>query len=311
MILVFALLLAYIIGYLAQSAGICLVRGVHLARAKKPSFLVAILLAGTWTWIALAIVDYTEGRHHYQLFPLQASFIIGGFIFGIGATINGACSIGTINQFARGNSTMLFTLCGWALGGIIMLYFHQYLENDFSELAIPYGDPLKYSKSHMMVLFSLSVIGVVWVLFNDNKKALLLIALLGVLSECIFLIEPQWTPSDFTIGISYAYFFDSVALPSFQRLAIFGFVILGMMAVAIRSKMFQLQLPKITSAGNSLFGGLLMGVGGFMALGGNDKQLLIMLPTFSLSSLLTLLSMLLGIYVALVISDRINPSQGN
>jgi len=307
MTLAFALFLAFILGYLAQSTGICLVKGVILARSKQPFFLIAILLSGTWAWVALFIADAADIKHHYQVFTWQSTFIIGGFIFGIGSTINGSCSVGTMNQLARGNSNMLFTLCGWALGGIVMLHFNQHWENDFSELSIPYGEPLKPSTLHGISLLALSIIALFWASVSKHKQTILLITLVGLVSECIFLIEPQWTPSNFTIGISYALTFDTIKLPSILRLAIFVFIIIGMMATAIRSDVFELQRPKLTTACSNLLGGLMMGAGGFLAMGGNDKQLLIMLPTFSLSSLATLVSMLLGIYIALLVTGLIKP----
>lgn len=52
-----------------------------------------------------------------------------------------------------------------------------------------------------------------------------------------------------------------------------------------------------------LFFGTLMGFGSSMALGGNDAQLLIALPNFSLASVVAILSMLIGITVVLVLQD--------
>lgn len=46
-----------------------------------------------------------------------------------------------------------------------------------------------------------------------------------------------------------------------------------------------------------------MGFGSSMALGGNDAQLLIALPNFSLASVVAILSMLIGITVVLVLQD--------
>ncbi len=309
MILFTALTLAFIVGYLAQSTGICLVKGVMFARVKKPNLLIAILLAGTWSWISFLINDLTSFEHAYRNFQFQLSFIIGGFIFGVGATVNSACSIGTINQLARGNLNMLFTLLGWAIGGVVMLYIVQSLLSNIPSLSLPNGALFESSSTHFITLLCFALLAIAWKLFTRERKKLLLIALLGVVSEMLFLIEPHWTPSNLTMSISTALYNTStqamVYWPTIQHFAIFGSTLIGMVVVAVRDKRFNFEIPTLSAASSKLLGGVLMGIGGALALGGNDNQLLIMLPTGSLASISAILSMLLGIYIALRVSKLI------
>ncbi len=47
-----ALILIMLLGNLAQTTGLCMVRGVNEWLNGNPIFLLAILLSGVWAWVA-------------------------------------------------------------------------------------------------------------------------------------------------------------------------------------------------------------------------------------------------------------------
>ena len=63
-ILIAVLLLIFALGYLAQTTGLCMIRGVNEWKNGDPAFLLAVLMSGVLAWVA-AITG------HYLNLPLQ------------------------------------------------------------------------------------------------------------------------------------------------------------------------------------------------------------------------------------------------
>lgn len=54
-----------------------------------------------------------------------------------------------------------------------------------------------------------------------------------------------------------------------------------------------------------IMAGCLMGIGASFALGGNDTQLLLAIPTFSSAGMVAVMGMLAGIWIVLIIREKI------
>ena len=104
------------IGFIAHRVGICLVRAVKLSLAGHPSLLVAILFSGLWVGAYSVIANINAWPQPFDRFAINPLFILGGFIFGVGSSVNQGCSISTLHHLARGNISMLFTMAGWFVG---------------------------------------------------------------------------------------------------------------------------------------------------------------------------------------------------
>jgi hypothetical protein len=70
-----------------------------------------------------------------------------------------------------------------------------------------------------------------------------------------------------------------------------------MILAAVITRSFAFESAKFTRMLRHWGAGILMGIGAAVAGGGNDSQLLLSLPALSLAGLLTIVSILLGIYV--------------
>ncbi len=119
--LLLSLFFITVIGFLAQTTGLCMVRGVKEATSGKPVFLVSILLSGSSVWLAIAIAHFLE-----QPIRLNSNFptiltALGGFIFGLGAAFNGGCGVSTISRFARGQVMMVATILGWLVPWLLFV----------------------------------------------------------------------------------------------------------------------------------------------------------------------------------------------
>ena len=281
--------LAWLVGILAQKTGLCMVRGVQELLAKRPGFLVTILCCGFWFWLVTpgtvdGNLNLTMNRH-----SVSAPFVFGGLLFGFGAAINKGCSISTITNLSKGHYHMLATVVGWLLGWC----FLASLPVNFNYVALaPIVSP---SITVTVVLFVLIAL-IMFRIPQQRRPILLGIILFGVIASILTYQIPEWSPSQLLKDISAASIHgETEKWPSFQRYLILLGLVFGMGISAkkrISANEFQLRPVQIIT---HLSAGMIMGIGASLALGGNDSQLLIALPSFSPAGAIAILCMILGI----------------
>jgi uncharacterized membrane protein YedE/YeeE len=116
---VLALLLAAVLGYAAHRGSVCTVRAVAETMHAR-TFAMFWSVAKSVLWIVAVTVPA------FFLIPATASSVsgwsltlvalAGGFAFGLGAGINGACAYSTMARFVDGEAGMLVTIAGFGLG---------------------------------------------------------------------------------------------------------------------------------------------------------------------------------------------------
>ena len=119
-----ALTLAFTIGFIAQKIGLCMVKGVRLWFEGDKSFLLAILLSSTLSWVSVFIAYQFQLPLSFNTYQANLSFFVGGLLFGLGAAFNVACGISTFNKLSQGQGRMLFTIIGWIIGWILLSHIH-------------------------------------------------------------------------------------------------------------------------------------------------------------------------------------------
>jgi uncharacterized membrane protein YedE/YeeE len=116
--------LAMELGFAANRASICTVRAVAevistgrarmlLSTAKSVMWVLAITLPIAWFF-----PDVGRARVGWAFPGLS---LAGGFLFGIGAALNGACAFSTLNQLADGRLKMVMPLAGLGLVALVGL----------------------------------------------------------------------------------------------------------------------------------------------------------------------------------------------
>lgn len=280
-----------LIGFIAHRVGICLVRAVKMSIERDFSLLLAILLSGLWAAIYILVADYNQWQQPFERFAFHPLFAVGGFIFGLGASVNQGCSVSTMHQFARGNLSMIFTMLGWFIGWCLWmsLSMTNFVRVDYIMLAALDINIVK-------LLFGLSVVftmGMLW-LFPKQRERWFGIALIGLLVSVLFHIEPMWAPSKLIQDIGSSVF-EGTAAPSFFREVLVVMLLLGMWLSVLLIGNMQLRWPTPHKLVRHSVAGNLMGVGGAMALGGNDSQILMGLPTLSIGAITAVSFMIIGI----------------
>ena len=297
---VIALSVTVLLGYIAQRCGICMVRATRNTLKGDPVLLVAILLSGVWVWlyaVAAYFNDWTLPFVRYQLHPV---FMIGGFLFGVGASINQACSISTMIHLAQGHLGKFFTITGWFLGWSLWTQIIQIklggMEHETLELM--------NLNNTLLVSVSVLVMTLFFVLkFKPPIKLMLGVLGIGLIASLLFYLVPGWPPSQLMNDMSNAIYQDQ-AFPSPLRMGIIVALLTGMWISVLVSHTAKLRFPKWPAAIRFLSAGTLMGIGVGMALGGNDTQLLFGIPATSPGALSAILFMFIGIACEQVVFQR-------
>lgn len=276
---------------MAQTAGLCMVRGVNEASAGKPLFLLAILFCGTFSWISVLIAQWYDLQTPFISHGLGINPILGGLLFGTGAAFNNGCDVSTISKLARGHVAMTLTIIGWLFGWRIEPALFQRIEFNIFEI------PKHWNYSILLVLSILITIFITR-LKQDDKKIWVAMMSIGLIAGIVFLYEPKWTPSGLLKDISLSFLESDQAIwPSLHRFLLFFSLLRGMVLAAIYKKTFNLELPGLKTCAVHLSAGIFMGIGASLAGGGNDSQLLLGLPSLSPAGISTVLSIILGIYL--------------
>jgi len=298
LIVLVPLIIVFFLGYLAQTTGLCMVRGVNELKQGNPSFLLAILLSGTLSWVAVLYAFYFDIAIHFKIYSANIWVALGGIIFGLGTAFNQGCGVSTLSKLSRGDLTMIATLLGWLIGWSLLAN----LSINFTPKQLAMPSEVEYS-----LLLVLSLVLSIWVLLGDSRRKKLWFSMMGIglLAGFLFLLEPSWPPSGLLNDLSGSLLgVDGKVMPSMTRFVIFLALLTGMAIAAWRTRRFKLELPNIKQNTLHLVAGVFMGLGASLAVGGNDSQLLLALPAFSPAGFVAVFSMLVGIWAGLYIKDK-------
>ena len=118
-ILVFAVLLAMLLGFAAHRASICMVRTVaEIMSARTGYMLVSVGKSVLWVWAVTIPIFWLMPALGTGIsgWSLTGYAMLGGLLFGVGAALNGGCAFSTMARLVDGDGKMLATVCGFAVG---------------------------------------------------------------------------------------------------------------------------------------------------------------------------------------------------
>jgi hypothetical protein len=297
-IFVVVLFLIFSLGFLAQFTGLCMVRGVSEWKSGNPSFLLAILFSGVLAWVAVVTAYLLDLPLQFRVYEPSFLFAIGGLLFGLGAAFNQGCGVSTLTRLSRGELAFGATLVGWLVGWTLLAIWRP----DVSVKALPLPTNVTYG---LLIILSLCIGA--WALLGTHarKKTWLGMMGIGLLAGFIFLYQPRWAPSGLLYDLSRAIIDENDSIwPNVERYVLFVVLLLGMMFSAWKAKRFKIILPNLKHWSTHLLSGILMGIGASLCMGGNDSQLLLALPTFSIAGIVSISCMILGLFAGLNIRSK-------
>ena len=275
-----------------------MVRGVREFKSGNREYLLAVLFSGTLAWVAGVFSYATNIPVHYTTYALSIWFVFGGFLFGVGSSINTACGVFTLGKLIRGDFRMIMTVIGWLIGWTILAYWapdKQLVKID----SLP-----GYTNTLLLIVESLIII--IWVCCGDIKRKKLWFGMMGIglLAGFVYLYQPKWPPSALLHQLSQALANDN-ALPLTEQYILFSALLFGLFVAAWHKKKFGLVSLTIKSFIVHIFAGTLMGIGASLALGGNSIHLLMGLPTFSPAGFGAVFGVLVGIWSGFYIKKHV------
>src|SRR5438132_82837 len=117
--LVATAVLAAILGFSAHRASICTVRAVAELLHSRRGFMLASVVK-SMLWISAVTIPFfllsDTSPAPAGAWQLSAMTTLGGFVFGFGAAMNGACVYSTMARLADGEVAMAVTITGFGLG---------------------------------------------------------------------------------------------------------------------------------------------------------------------------------------------------
>jgi len=333
-------IIGFLMGAVVQRSKFCIAAACHtivttgdLTQTRAYAMALFVSILGTQILYKLGYVDIT--RSIYISYPFTwLSYIVGGFIFGVGIVYAGGCASRILVRAGEGNlgglvSVMAFIFSsGATLWGILAKvrvdYFNkltlnfqnQYLPNILN--GVPFWVILVVIEIALLIFMLRAPKDSEWWSWRWPLAGVAIgLTILfgwwinGIAYKTVQVVDqfsfsgPDdptllqfWRPKSLTFALADAQTFRYIILWTGESINFAIASVLGVVAgsfiAAVLTKTFVWVAPTLEQFKYNLFGGLLMGFGAVLALGCNIGQGLSGFSTLSLGSILTMTSILFG-----------------
>ena len=313
LLLVSALSVGIVFGYVLQRGGFCLTRALSNAVLMRDgNILRAYLLALLVAMVGVQIIE-TLGLVDIPLRPLRwVSNIVGGALFGVGMILSGGCAGGTWYRVGEGAAGALVVLVGFAIGattaGIgVLAPVRTMLQKPVISLADGGAVTLTsvIGVSPWIVIAAFVVLGAIWLRRGppEPEHGKWPWPITGIAVGAMIVVG-WWASAvgDRPVGITFAantghlLTYPMVGYPNrvtWSMLMALG-VPVGAFIAAWITGSFGWKWPAASSLARIFGGGLLMGAAALVAEGCNINQGLTNSGTLAVGSLLSFASMCAG-----------------
>jgi uncharacterized protein len=251
------LVLALLTGALLTRAHLCFMHAAKSASEGRFAPFVAVMV----TIASATLVFAITGRFGWHergpwLWPTALTFF-GAALFGLGARVNGACTIGTMGRLASGDLGALATVSGGAAAAFLLP--HQMPQS----APPPWIDD--YSLFWPAVVLALAV-GAVFLLSRRDEKIerVIEVTLLGGLAALLYGLRGETTLMD-AAGSLLAGAGAYVAI-----LVVLSALLVGAVGAAVAMGRFRLKRPDARRIPLEFVGGALMTAGALAIPGASD-----------------------------------------
>lgn len=309
-----ALGLSAVVGFAAHRASLCTVKAAaevidsgtaHLFGAFARAALWATAVAGVFGILA-PIMPQT---------PVAGSAplaLAGGFVFGIGAALNGGCSLSTVQRLIDGELSMLVTLLGLVAGVSLGLAFIVNADIPAAPMrVVPWttrpawanvlllGLLLWCGREGVRLLRAPMVGTLMARLRQPTYHPASAAALMGVAAGTLYPLQGAWTYTNFVRSEAGAWLGTALPPSGFHALLVAS-VLVGMLISARQRNAFHLRTAPAAVYVRAACGGALMGIGVALIPGGNDTLLLAAIPALSPWAMPTYLALVGGVTVTML-----------
>ena len=310
-----SLLLAALLGFAVHRASLCTVRTIaEIFTTRKAYMMVTMLKTVLWVMaVSVPILLFLPGTAApNRSYAITVAAITGGFLFGVGAAVNGGCAFSTLGHLANGNLWMLTTLFGFCIGVAGLSIIVPMIEpcQALTPLLFEAPKPLIYTGLALLWLFLCWEIfrlwksrakGIRWTQLILSRYYRLSTAalVLGFSGGVLYALHDAWTYTN-ALKRQVQSLWQPIDQPVTIHLVLFISLFCGMLLSAWQRGKFRLRWRRIQAWPRHLIGGTFMGAGAVLTPGGNDTLILKSLPGLSPHALPAFVALLFGISVTLL-----------
>ena len=303
MLVAVSLLLAALVGFAAHRASLCTVRAVAEVLTTRRAYILASFLKTSIWAIAVSLPLFwllPENTVEVAGYRLGVAPLAGGFLFGVGAALNGACSFSTLSHLAEGDVSYSMTLAGFVAG-----------VTSAGTLPEPFELTAVRPEGAAVAVLAVALVWTVYEivrLWRSRARDRELVALLGshryrLSSAALLLGVSGGALTTLQGGWTHTSALRSLEATSIH-VALIVAVVVGMTLSARQRRAFRVEVRPVSQWLWHLGGGLLMGAGAARIPGGNSWLLLRGIPSLSPHALPAYGAILVGIAAALLATGR-------
>jgi hypothetical protein len=311
--------LAAILGFATHRASICTVRAVAEMMSSRRAFMLASV-GKSILWASAVTIPFfllsMSTPPQSGAWTLSIAALLGGFTFGVGAAMNGACVYSTMARLADGEGAMLTTVVGFGFGivGFVALLDAGWLTRPSPSMP-RFALLIGWTAGIAMLGFAVYEATRLWRTRPRELRAHELVLakqyrlstaamLIGLAAGLMYLIVGPYGYAT-TLQQGVESLLGRRTSPEAVRWILLGAALAGMLASTLQRRSFRLDWRPQRRWLMNLAGGALMGLGVALAPGGNDSLVLYAIPTLSPHALPTYAALALGIAAGLLAIRRL------
>jgi uncharacterized membrane protein YedE/YeeE len=273
-VLFLAVILSFLMGLAIQRGGTCTVAAIEEIVSKRTSNRIKALLETTLWVLAGELILAQFGvtpspTPHWQM---GLNTIIGGFLLGLGAFVNGACAVGTIARIGNREWEFFAMLPGFLFGAWLTgtLHFAFLQPINLGVITIQPVTPW------ILAFILVCVVYRAWQFYQKGFHPYVLTVLIGIFFLGLITLEKNWSYTDLLIDL--AQFKTS---SNHLQIILFISLLAGSMISGYFQKPSQRTLQKLSPHLLKRFiGGALMGAATLILPGSHDSLILLYMPKF-------------------------------
>lgn len=307
--------LAFWAGFSARRASVCLVRATHEIIEHKPLKTLFFILQAMVVALSITIPAMLMFPDKISLAPSYSvswPLFLGAFFYGVGASLNKACALGTLNELMNGKVKYLGSIIGIAIGFLMFLYVPYIAEvkkldiSEFVTYQVLFLVPLMLLVWTIVIIRARSFLSV-----NEGSKLKKLkqyitssvardfigITIFGLCSGALFLIlGSAWGYTYLIRHIEQSVYnqnaIDYSDLPIFITAMA---LIIGVGFASVLSKDFQVEFGAKKDFFTKVIAGILMGFSVGLIPGGNDSLIFYGIPGIAIHAPVALIITMVAI----------------
>ena len=311
-----SLLLAALMGFAVHRASLCTVKTVaEILNARKAYMMTTQVKAVLWVLavsmpVLLCLPDWAAPHRSYAV---TLAAIGGGFLFGVGAAVNGGCAFSTLGQLANGNLWMLTSLVGFCMGvaGLSIMNPMLASSQNMPPLFLKAPKPMLFAGLALLWILACWEIIRLWrsrqrgkswrhLFLSRHYRLSTAALLLGSCGGVLYVLHDAWTYTN-VLRQEVQSLWHLNEHPGTIKLLFFLALLGGMILSAWQRGSLKLRMRRMQAWPRHLMGGALMGAGAVLIPGGNDTLMLKSLPGLSPHAIPAFAALLCGICATLLL----------